>query len=155
MGSLIYLYAILVISTACLAWIALNSAGSLLSRLSAITLAVTLMAVGYVGLLELLGRPRPIELQWSFDRLDDTTVLAADLREGRAIYLWLRAADDAEPLSYRLPWTLERAKQLQEAMRQGEASGANVRMRRPVGDLAQEGESLFYAAPQPELPPKQ
>ncbi len=154
MGALIYLYMVLVIIAACLAWIAVRSAGSLPSRLSAISLAVALMAVGYVGLLELLGRPKPIELQWVFEQADEATVLAADLREGEAIYLWLRHADGTEPLSVRLPWSLEQAKQLQDAMRQAEANGTGVQMRRPFGNLAQEDGSLFYATPQPALPSK-
>ena len=154
MGALIYLYAAVVIIATALAWIAVRSAGRLSKRLGAMALALALMAVGYIGLLELLGRPKPIELEWSLADIDEAEVLAAELHEGQAIYLWLRRDGAVEPLSYRLPWSLNQAKRLQEARRQAEARGTATRMRRPFANNSEDSEPLFYAAPQVALPPK-
>ncbi len=155
MGALIYLYAAVVIIATALAWIAVRSAGRLPTRLGAMALALALMTVGYVGLLELLGRPKPVELEWGLGDTDDADVLAAELQEGQAIYLWLRRDGAAEPLSYRLPWSLDQAKSLQEARRRAEASGTATRMRRPFADHSEDDEPLFYAAPHAAAAPKQ
>ena len=155
MGALIYLYAVLIVIATALAWIAVRSAGRLSKRLGAIALALALMAVGYMGLLELLGRPKPIELEWALWNTEEAEVLAAELHEGQAIFLWLRRDGAAEPLSYRLPWSLDQAKRLQKARQQAEASGTAVRMRRPFADPSEDNEPLFYAAPQMALPAKQ
>lgn len=154
MGTLIYLYAAVVFIATALAWIAIRSAQRLSYRLGAMALAFALLTVGYVGLLELLGQPKPIELEWSRGSVQEADVLAADLREGQAIYLWLRSAAHDEPLSYRLPWNLDQARSLQEATRQAEASGTATRMRRPFSEPHDDGEPLFYAVPQVALPPK-
>ncbi len=155
MGALIYLYAMVVVIVTALTWIAVRSAGRLPKRLGAMALALALMAVGYIGLLELLGRPKPGELAWGLEDIEEAEVLAAELHEGQAIYLWLQRDNAAEPLSYRLPWSLDQAKRLQEARQRAEASGTATRMRRPFDSDSEDDELLFYAAPQAELPPKQ
>ena len=154
MGALIYLYAAEVILVTALAWIAVRSARGLSKKLGATALALALMTVGYVGLLELLGRPKPVELQWRLGEIDEVDVLAAELREGQAIYLWLQRDGAAEPLSYRLPWSLDQAKSLQEARRRAEARGTATRMRRPFANRSEDDEPLFYAEPQPALAAK-
>ena len=154
MGALIYLYAAMVVIATALTWIAVRSAGRLSKRLGAMALVIALMAVGYVGLVELLGRPKPIELEWGLDDIDEAEVLAAQLYEGQAIYLWLRRDGVAEPLSYRLPWSLDQAKRLQEARQRAEASGTTTRMRRPFASRSEDDEPLFYAAPRVAPPPK-
>lgn len=155
MGSLIYLYAAVVLIATALAWIAVRSAGHMSRRLGALALALALMTVGYAGLLELLGRPKPVELEWGRTSTQEAVVLAAELREGQAIYLWLRGDGAAEPLSYRLPWSVDQAKSLMEAIRRAEASGTVTRMRHPFADRQDDGKPLFYAEPQAALPPKQ
>lgn len=154
MDSLVFLYAAIVLLVAALAWIAVRSTGQQPKRLGAMALTLALMVTGYAGLLELLGRPKPIELAWGPALSDEVEVVASALREGEAIYLWLRRDDTPEPRSYRLPWSLEQAKRLQQAQRQAEADGTGVRMRRPDGNHVEEQEALFYAAPQAALPPK-
>ena len=155
MGALIYLYAAMVVIATALTWIAVRSARRLPKKLGAMSLALALMAIGYMGLLELLGRPKPIELEWGLGNTQDAEVLAAEFHEGQAIYLWLRRDGAAEPLSYRLPWSLDQAKSLQEARRRAEASGNATRMRRPFADHSEDDEPLFYAAPHAAAAPKQ
>ena len=81
-------------------------------------------------------------------------MLAADMREGEAIYLWLRMQDIAEPRAYVLPWSIEAAKQLHRAQGEAEKVGAAVLMRGPFIDGDEGGEQMFYAQPQKPLPPK-
>ena len=73
---------------------------------------------------------------------------------GHSSLLWLRFDGIPEPIAYVLPWNMETAKQLQQAMHQAEADGTVVRMRRPFESDRDPNESLFYAEPQPALPPK-
>ena len=77
------------------------------------------------------------------------------MRENEAIYLWLKFADNPEPLSYALPWNLEMAKELQKAMRQAEGNGTKVRMRKPFDRGLERAEPMFYAEPQQALPLKE
>ena len=155
MDSLIILYAVFVVMIAALTWIALRSAEGLAARLGAMTLALGLMAASYVGLLELLGRPKPVELAWALDLSLEPEVLATELREGEAIFLWLRDETSPVPMSYRLPWSLEQAKRLQQARQQAEANGTDMRMRQQSGERSDdEQELLFYASPQAALPAK-
>ena len=154
MDQLIYLYAAIVVLAAGLAGIAIRSPRSLPMRASAVVLAGLLMVTGYAALTELLGRPKPTTLEWAKRAAPEATVLAADMREGEAIWLWLRLDGEIEPRAFVLPWSMAAARQLHEARGQAEKQGTAVRMRGPFQAKLQEGVRQFYAAPQPPLPPK-
>jgi hypothetical protein len=74
--------------------------------------------------------------------------------EHEAIYLWLVMPDSLEPRAYVLPWSMQAAQQLQEAMSQAEADGTAVRMTMPFEPSLDDREPMFYALPQPAMPPK-
>lgn len=154
MASLIYLYGALVVVAAALAAIAIRAPRPLALRAGAVALAGALMATGYAGFAELLGRPKPADLEWASRNASEATVLAAEMREGEAIYLWLQLEDVGEPRAYVLPWSTDAARQLHEAQGRAEDMGTEVRMRSPFYDADEGGERMFYAAPQPPLPPK-
>ena len=59
-----------------------------------------------------------------------------------------------EPRAYVLPWSVEAAQQLQDAMSQAEADGTAVRMTMPFEASLDEREPMFYAMPQPAMPAK-
>lgn len=123
-------------------------------KLAALATATCFLPLAYIGFAELLGRPKPVELQWVESADDEATVLAAQLREGEAIYLWLGFRDLAEPRSFVLPWNEAMARQLYGAQGQAEENGGEVRVRLPLeADLERE-KPLFYATPQQPLPPK-
>ncbi len=84
----------------------------------------------------------------------EATVLGASMRENEAIYLWLQFDGGSEPRAYVLPWHMETAKQLHQAMQQADANGTAVRMRRPFESDHDPNEPMFYAEPQPALPSK-
>jgi hypothetical protein len=154
MDSLIYLYSAIVLVAAALAAIAIRSPAPLALRAGAVVLAGALMATGYAGFAELLGRPKPASLEWAARNTPEATVLAAEMREGEAIYLWLQIEDFREPRAYVLPWSLAAAQQLHQARGRADEAGTAVRMRGPFRDADEGGERMFYAAPQPPLPPK-
>jgi hypothetical protein len=113
---------------------------------------VLLIAVVYGGSIELLGRPKPLRLEWR-DAADAQVVSAVPV-ENEGIYVWLLMRDSSEPCAYVLPWSLQAAQQLQEAMSQAEADGTAVRMTTPFESSLDHREPMFYAMPQPAMPPK-
>ena len=154
MDSLMYLYAALVVGTAALASIAIGGPRRLPLKVAAVGLTAFLFGVGYASEIELLGRPKPASLEWASATVPEATVIASEIMEDEAIYLWLALEGEAEPRAYRLPWNLSAAVQLQQARRQAETTGTGVRMRHPFRDRGDSDESLFYADPQPVLPGK-
>lgn len=154
MESLTYLHAVAVLIAAGLAAVAIRTPRSLTLRTGAVALAGLLMVTGYAAFAELLGKPKPVTLEWAADRTGDAVVLAADMREGEAIYLWLKVEGISEPRAYMLPWSMEMAKQFRRANADAERKGAKVRVRGNLQDPLEEQEQMFYVPPPQPLPPK-
>jgi hypothetical protein len=121
-------------------------------RALSVGLFVVLIAVVYGGGIELLGRPKPLRLEWR-DAAGAQVVSAVPI-EGEAIYIWLRMRDAPEPRAYVLPWSIEAAQQLQTALSEAEANGTSVQMKMRVEAGTDDREPKFYAMPQPAMPPK-
>ena len=154
MDHLMYLFTIVVVLAAALAGIAVWAPRATPIKVGALVLAALLMVAAYASLVDLLGKPKPVTMEWAMGAVPEATVLGASMREGEAIYLWLEFDEMPEPIAYVLPWNMETARQLQQAMRQAEAEGTVARMRRPFEPGGDPNEPLFYAEPQPALPPK-
>lgn len=154
MHSLTYLHLVAVVIAAGLAAIAIRAPRPLAMRAGAVLLAGLLMATGYAGFAELLGKPKPVTLEWATAQTDDAVVLAADLREGEAIFLWLKADGEDEPLAYRLPWSMQAAQQFRRASAEAERKRGEVRIRGQLRDQLEEQEQMFYVPPPQPLPPK-
>jgi len=121
-------------------------------RALAVGIFFVLIGLVYGGSVELLGRPKPLRLEWR-DAAKAQVVSAVPV-ENEAIYLWLAMPGSLEPRAYVLPWSIEAAQQLQDAMGKAEANSTGVEMAMPTkGDL-DNGEPMFYARPQPTLPAK-
>jgi len=133
----------------------LPRAGALQRAESAIVFVV-LVGMVYGGSIEMLGRPKPLRLEWR--DASNAKVLGANLDEGKAIYVWLQVPNSPEPRSYALPWNMKLALQLQNAMRKGQKQGTPVEVSHPFGspNSAKNNHSRprFYANPQRALPPK-
>jgi hypothetical protein len=121
-------------------------------RALSVGIFVLLIALVYGGSIELLGRPKPLRLEWR-DAADAQVVSAVPV-ENKAIYVWLMMPKSSEPCAYVLPWSLQAVQQLQEAMSQAEADGTAVRMTMPFESSLEDREPMFYAVPQPAMPPK-
>ena len=126
--------------------------GRLARRTLSVGIFVLLIGVIYGGSIELLGRPKPLRLEWRGTA--DAQVLGAMPIENEAIYVWLVMPGATEPCAYVLPWSMEAAQQLQDAMNQAEADGTGVRMGIPFEASLDDREPMFYAMPQPAMPAK-
>lgn len=127
--------------------------GRLWQRATSATLFLVLIAVVYGGSIELLSRPKPLRLEL-WQQADKAKVLSATMREGEAIYVWLQFPGADEPRAYTLPWDMKMAQQLQNAMQEGQANGADVNMSKPFEAGLDDREPKFYATPQQALPDK-
>jgi hypothetical protein len=118
-------------------------------RTASASLFVVLVAIVFGGAAEILGRPKPLRMEWR--DAQQAKVLASSIREND----WLQFDDGTEPRAYRLPWSIQAAQQLQTATREGEANGTGVQMTMTAGDSGlDEREPKFYAEPQKPLPDK-
>ncbi|MGF1476316.1 MAG: hypothetical protein ACFB6S_12200 [Geminicoccaceae bacterium] len=139
---------------ASLALIAIWSPKAFSVKLLAVTNAVMLLPVGYVGLAGLLSKPKPVALEWFMTEATEAEVVGSRLAEGKGIFLWLQLPELEEPRAYVLPWDQETAEQLQQAMKEAEENNNGLRMRMPFEPSLDDREPRFYAMPQPALPPK-
>jgi hypothetical protein len=121
-------------------------------RSVSVGLFVVLIAIVYGGGIELLGRPKPLRLEWR--DAAEAKVLSAAPVENEAIYVWLSMPGSPEPRAYVLPWSVAAAQQLQTAMSEAEARGTAVQMVMPAASGLDDREPKFYAAPQPAIPLK-
>ena len=149
-----FFFGLLVLVATGLAAVAIWAPRAAAPKVAALILSALMMGGGYVSLMEVLGRPKPMEVAWTAERAEDTTVVAARFVEGEAIYLWLESVEAPVPRAYALPWSMENAKQLNEATRRAEAEGTEVQMRQRSSSETETDEPLFYARPQPPLPDK-
>lgn len=154
MSTLTPLFVAAALTAALLASLALWAPRRLLLRLTALVLAVSFLPLAYGAMAGLLSRPKPVALEWWRAATADATVLAAQIREGDGIYLWLQIEGMAEPRAYVLPWDRELAEELQEAMRSAERDRAGLAMRLPFEPSLDDREPRFYALPQPAMPDK-
>ncbi len=154
MDHVIYLYAAAVVLAVALAGIAVWAPRAARIKVAALALAALIMPTAYASLTDLLGKPKPVTMEWAKRAVPEATVLGASMREDEAIYLWLQLDNVRAPRAYVLPWDMEAAKGLQQALRRAESDGTSVRMRRPFDAEAKRDEPLFYAEPQLALPPK-
>jgi len=141
---------------AALAAIAIWSPRALWVKVGALTITALFVPLTYASVVELLSRPKPVQLEWVRSGAGEAKVVGADLREGERIYLWLRVPGIDEPRSYMLPWDQKLAEQLHKAQREASQMGTDVRAKN-LFRRAPEGKEkpVFYARPQQALPPKQ
>ncbi|MEE9299739.1 MAG: hypothetical protein V3V17_01295 [Alphaproteobacteria bacterium] len=154
MDLLPYLFGVVVFLAALLASIGIWSRRRLWVKLAAVVATMFFIPAAYAGYVGLLSKPKPVEFEWAQRTTEEATVLGATIREGKGIYLWLQMSGLAEPRSYVLPWDIDLAQELQEAMREAQENGSGLMMRLPFEPSLDEEEAKFYALPQPALPPK-
>jgi hypothetical protein len=126
----------------------------LLVKGTALATSILFLPLGYAGLVDLLSKPKPVDMEWWVSDAAEAEVLASHLVEGEGIYLWLQLPEVAEPRAYVLPWDRAAAEELQQASRKAEEQGGGVQMRLPFEPSLDDREHKFYARPQPALPPK-
>ena len=148
------LYAVAIAATLGLCLIAVGARQGIALRTGGLLMAVIIFLTGYAAFVELLGRVKPASLEWARRAVPAATVLAHQLREDKAIYLWIVLDDETEPRSYVLPWNEDQARQLHEASTDAKRKGTRIRMRAPFKKRKRDDNRVFHAEPQPQLPPK-
>ena len=154
MDSLIYHFALALVLAATLSSVAIRAPGAVWMRAGVFAVAALYIPIAYAAYADLLARPKPVAMEWIHRAADEAVVVASDIREGEAIYLWLALEGVREPRSYRLPWDRKLALELQSAQRAAEGTQNGVRFSMPFEPGIEGGERQFYAHPQPTLPPK-
>ncbi len=124
-------------------------------KFAALGAAGILIVTVYYAMSDMLGRPKPVSLSWLHAGADEFQVVAAQLDEPHAVYLWLRTPDAAEPRAFSMPWSEQAARQLSKAQREADRHGSEVVMRMKRSNPEADDEPMFYTEPQPALPPKQ
>ena len=155
MSQVFYLFAASLVLVAALAAISIWSPRALRVKGAALAIVVLFLPAIYVSLVELLSRPKPVTLEWRQGELADAKVIGADLREGEAIFVWLRLPDVIEPRAYVLPWDQKLAEQLHGAQRDAASRGTAVHVKHLFKNSLDRQGPKFYALPQPAHPPKQ
>lgn len=155
MSHILYPFAIAALMVAALAAISIWSNHRLWLKSAAIVIVALILPAAYLTIVDLLSRPKPVSLEWGSRDLTAATVIGAHFKEGDRIFLWLGFDGVDEPRYYVLPWDEEIAKQLYGAQREADDKGTDVRMNRPFARNDVKSEMMFYARPQPAVPPKQ
>ena len=143
--------------TALLAAIAIWSRRRTAVRTLAVVLTALFIPIGYLSVTELLSQPKPMQHEWFKRRVDEATLLGVSVREGRAIYLWLRLDDSLEPRYYVLPWQQQLAEKLQNLIDEAIRDGGSVTISNPfsrksfddLGDMSMR----IIRPPQPPMKP--
>ena len=152
MQSLTVLFVAFSILTLLLVWAALRWARNARARTLILALFALMLPAAYAAPASLLGKAKPVTLEWLGNNVKEAQVLSATMVENEAIYvtlLWSEA-----PNLYRLPWSQRMAEQLQEAMREAQRNGTRPVMRLPFEKSWDDREPRFYALPQPKMPDK-
>ncbi|OED39597.1 hypothetical protein AB833_14450 [Chromatiales bacterium (ex Bugula neritina AB1)] len=134
--------------------IAIWSPRSVKLKTAALACAALFLPLAYVSLNDVLSRPKPMQLETAHKQLQEASVVSALMKENVGIFLWLQLPEIVEPRSYKIPWSSETAKQLHKAQQNAEEQGTKVKMKKPFDSNLDDQEPIFYAAPQPALPPK-
>ncbi len=97
------------------ALVAVSSGGRLRRKIAALAALALLVPAGYGAMSELLGRPRPASSALFEDFRSYHTVIAWDIHEDKAIYLWLEMPGGREPRVFAFPYDTATVSRLQEA----------------------------------------
>ena len=128
---LYFIFACFTALAALLAAIAIRTPRATPVRAAAIAVTAAFIPFAYLGLNEILARPKSMTHEWFNASAKHATVLGVSLDEGKAIYLWLRVDDSLEPRYYRLPWHQRNAEKLQKAIDRAVEEGLGVRVENP------------------------
>ena len=153
--------------------------GRLWLKICGLVFGVALLALVYVGGLEILGRPKPVELEWLLRNIEKAEVRGSDIQDGESITIMLKIEGVAEDRLVILKWDKKLAEQLQSATTAVQQKGGKVIMKKPFkkgkgiegdGKEGKEGDqnggsrvgsneddyddSTFYPEPPKPSPPK-
>lgn len=127
-------------------------------RTLVVALFIAMLPVSYVAYSDLIGRPKPIAVEWVRSNIEEAKVIGYVLLEDQGIYLYLGIPGDKEPMSYKLPWDTKTAEKIQKAGEAARKQDTDLMVRNPFGipyeKSLEERERMFYPRPQPKSPDK-
>lgn len=154
MKELFIVFSGLLFVVAVLATIAIWSQRRTPVRTLAVIMTALFIPIGYLGVTELLSQPKPMQHEWFKRHVDEATLLGVSVREGEAIYLWLRLDDSLEPRYYVLPWQQQLAEKLQNLIDEAIRDGASVSISDPFSRKSFDNlGSLNMRIVRPPMPP--
>src|SRR3990167_4131282 len=122
-----------------LSLIAVWSPRAFLVKVCAVACAILIFCFGYVGFADLLGRPKPVKLEWAHKNASEVSVPWSETREGDGIYFVFKIPDEnvssvdknkpqPPPIYYFVPWNEAKGAGKKEgddkeAKREGEKTG--------------------------------
>ena len=109
-----------------LAWVAVFSRGRLWRKVAALLALLALIPTTYVVVNELLGLPKPASTAWLQDLSNYRRVIGYDIREDKAIYLWLAMPDGQESRLFSFPYEAGTVSRLQDAQERSEALASQL-----------------------------
>ena len=131
MELLIYLFSAAVLIAATLASIAIWAPRVTYTRFAALVVALLFIPLGYVQLIEMLSKPKPVSHEWYDNDVDKAEILGVSLEEGQAIYLWLRLDGAVMPRYYVMPWAQSTAEELEDAVEEAARKNGTIILRQP------------------------
>lgn len=123
-------------------------------RVVAVVITTLFIPVVYVEMVEMLSKPKPISFEWYEKSRERAQILGVSLKEGEAIYVWLRPEGLIEPRYYVVPWNLKLAEKLEDAMDDAVRTNSRVVITNPFENRRWQdwGEANVEIVP-PPLPP--
>ncbi len=135
---------------ASLALLALSPSRSMSRSVLILLVLAGAVAAWLVGRGDLLGRP--LRTRHSLVQEMTGTVLDAEIRDGKAIYLYVLRDGEEVPFSLEVQWSIETAKDLMDAQRDGNGDDRwRFQSERSLDTLSY----VFHPMPQPRAPAKQ
>ena len=155
MNALIYVFVATIAVAAVLATLAIWAPRAPKTRFAALLAALLFIPLGYVQLVEMLARPKPINFEWFRRDVEQAQILGASLDEGRAIYLWLRVDKDIEPRYYVLPWKQNVAEKLEDLIDNAVRNNTTIILKEPfIRKFMKDMGDLNANIVPPPLPPQ-
>ena len=107
----LFMFALVCIIT----WAAVFTRGRLWRKVVALLALAALVPAIFIAISELLGLPKPASTAWLENLTEYQRVIAYDVHESEAIFLWLDAGDGKEPRVFSIPYDKETLTRLQGA----------------------------------------
>lgn len=132
MSSVFWIFGALALLLAGLTWIAAGAGARYMVRVAAVAAFIVALGVALIGVLELMGRPKPMSQAWFEKSKGDARVLSIQLEPDEAIYFWLMFPGETEPRAYQLPWSRLTAEKIDDAMSRAGSRNEQVELAGPM-----------------------
>ncbi len=113
LSSIVFIVSFLIVAV--IAWIAISGESRVSRKVLALAALAALVPTGYLTVSELLGRPKPASTEFLQDLGQYHRVIAYEINEDEAIYLWLRIVGSDQPRVFSFDYDTQTISRLQKA----------------------------------------